>query len=167
MSLSSYILAAIVTYSGLFAGMLLAFFTEEELKPGRIYFTILRRVCVASIFALLFYYFFINKLIAELVISAIVFVMVAYFCYNFSIKANKGERPISNSYMIYAALAIVFYLSSKIVGIHIIISALLFIYGLPAGTSITDPKKKLRSFSIVLKHIFYVLIAVILKLIFL
>jgi hypothetical protein len=167
MDLMNYILAAIVTYLGLFAGMLLAFFTEEELKPGRKYFTIIRRICILLIFGSLFYYFIANKLILEVVITTIIFAVLAYFCYHLGIRANKGERPISNSYMVYVVLAIVFYLSSKVIGMHILISSLLFLYGLPAGTQITDPKKKLVSFLTVIKHVFYVLIAVILKLIFL
>ncbi|MBW2980340.1 hypothetical protein KY360_02910 [Candidatus Woesearchaeota archaeon] len=164
----SYSIAAVVTYLGLVAGMLLAFFTEEELKAGRKYFILLQHVCFISIIAGLFYYFFINKLISELIIIAILFVILALTCYFSAVKLKKSKRkPIIISYIIYAVLAVGFYLSSKVIGMHIIISSLIFIYGLPAGTKLTDPKKKLKSFWIILSHIFYVAIAIILKLRFL
>ncbi|MBW2984670.1 hypothetical protein KY361_06120 [Candidatus Woesearchaeota archaeon] len=168
MSLLNYSLAAIVTYLGLVAGMLLAFSTEEELKPGRKYFVILKHICFISIFAGLFYYFFVNKLMPELIITAILFIILGSLCYCSAVKLKKSKRkPIIISYIIYAVLAIVFYLSSRVIGMQIIISSLIFIYGLPAGTILTDPRKKAKSFWIVLSHVFYVAIAVILKLSFL
>lgn len=168
MSLLNYSLTAFITYLGLIGGMLLAFLTEEELKPGRKYFIILQHICFISIFAGLFYYFFVNKLVPELITIAVLFIIIISTCYYSAVKLKKSKRkPIIISYIIYSVFAVGFYLSSKIIGMHIIISSLIFIYGLPAGTKLTDPKKKLKSFWIILSHIFYVAIAIILKLCFL
>ena len=167
MSLLNYSLTAFVTYLGLIAGMILAFSTEEELKPGRKYFAILQHVCYFIIFGLLFYYFGVNKLTGELTTTAILFVILSYLCYHFGVKAKGKKMPLIKYYIIYAALAIIFYLSSKIIGIHIIISSVIFVYGLPTGTILTDPRKKAKSFWLMLSYLIYPAIAVILKLILL
>lgn len=169
MNLLNYSLTVLVTYLGLLGGMFLAFSTEEELKSGRKYFAILQHACYFLIFGLLFYYFFTNKLIVELIITIILFLILSYICCKFGTKAmkKKAKMPLKKYYIVYAVLAVVFYLSSKIVGTHLIISSAIFVFGLPTGTMITNPKKKAKSFWIILSYLLYPALAIILKLSFL
>jgi hypothetical protein len=91
-------------------------------------------------------------------------------CYYFGVRLKLlkiAKKPEIKQYIVYAILAIAFFLSSKLSNIFIMNSSLILIYGFPAGTMLTEPKNKAKSFRKILTFLFYPALAVILKLVFL
>ena len=54
MNILNYSLAALIAYTGLFIGFMLAIMAKEEIKPGKKYFIILQRITLLLIFIFLF-----------------------------------------------------------------------------------------------------------------
>lgn len=114
------ILAFIISLLGLFAGLSLRKIAKEEIKPGAKYFKIIREVLFVAI--LLWFFFFSKIDRTTIVISVILFVILDFGFKNY-----------------YAVFGLAFGIAPGFV-----LSALIFVYGLPAGSLI---KKKA-----ILKH---------------
>lgn len=119
---ATYFLAAIVSFSGLIAGAILAFFTKEELKPGKKYFELLQKALLAAIAAVFVYYLGLHLLVRIAIYAAVILLLAT-------------SKSI-NSSVAYALLGAVFYFSSFSKQSFLIISSLIFLYGLPAGSII-------------------------------
>ncbi len=154
MQLLNYSLISLISFSGLFAGMLLAFAAKEELEPGKKYFMLLQKTILLLIVIFLLNFF--NVALYLRIISYVLLIALL----SFSIKSQ----------LIYPCLAAVFFLSSKNPELFITNSILIFFYGFPTGSLFAEKiikKKKL----VVLKNIFlnyfwFVAITIALKLIF-
>jgi len=154
MQLLNYSLISIISFSGLLIGMVLAFTAKEELDPGKKYFILLQKLIL-----LLILIFLLNFLDIS-----IYFRIIIYALFIFLMAINIKSQAI------YPALAIVFFISSKDINLFIINSILIFFYGFPTGSLFAKKLIKMRKL-FVLKNIFlsyswFVIIAIILKLIF-
>ena len=154
MQLLNYSLISLISFSGLLIGMILAFTAKEELDPGKKYFILLQKIILLLILILL---------LNSLDIS-IYFRIIIYALFIFLMTINIKSQAI------YPALAIIFFISSKDINLFIINSILIFFYGFPTGSLFAKKLIKMRKL-FVLKNIFlsyfwFVVIAIILKLIF-
>jgi hypothetical protein len=118
MELITYFAVAAAAYIGLAAGILLAYANIDELKPGRKYFFMLKKiffasviaVCVCSMAKLSILY---SGLLAILVLAALLI-----------------EMPLPFSYIVLGAA---FYISSAGTAFFSA-SSLIFLFGIPSGT---------------------------------
>src|SRR3989338_7020928 len=124
MELINYILLSFVTYLGLFCGMILVFIAPEEQKPGRRYFGLVQNICISIIAGTLVFYFSFLNLIMAILLIGLVFV----------------KRD--NMYFTYVMFAPVLFFSSQINSQTLLISAMIFVYGLATGSLFSNVKKK-------------------------
>jgi len=154
MQLINYSLISLISFSGLLIGMVLAFTAKEELEPGKKYFILLQKLTLLLILIFLLNFFNINLYLRIIIYVLFIFLMTI------NIKSQ----------IIYPALATVFFLSSKNPELFITNSILIFLYGFPAGSLFAKKlikKKKLFVLkNIFLNYFWFVVIAIILKLIF-
>jgi len=123
--LPTYGLTALLTSLGLLAGFILARYVKEELKDGDRYFLILKDILAVVILAMLF------------VATWNVFVIVIGLIFMFILYFNRKNYLINVE---YALLGILFFLAFTLQ--NKIVMALIFVYGLPAGTHYYAHKKK-------------------------
>lgn len=145
----SYFLAAIASYLGLLVGILLIKMAPEEQKPGRKYFIFLKAFFFFLITAFFLFFNRINVLFS-----------LALFAFMLLLMANK-KLHLEKSALVYLILGFVFYFSSKIFDLFIIESALIFLYGIPASSLITKPRKSNYK-EILIKNLWFFLPAIIL-----
>jgi len=81
------------------------------------------------------------------------------------ISLLKRKKEFNELPYTYIILAVVFYLSSKKLNPYIIESSLIFLYGIPTGTLLTEKSKK-KSIINILKNVGFILITIILYLVF-
>ena len=128
MQIINYLLASIISYLGLLAGAILIKIAPEEQKPGKKYFILIKKIIFFLAIAFLLVYYKIN-LIFSLLALLFAGIIVA------SRKLEKYEFA-------YFFLGIIFFLGSKITGLFIIESVLVFLYGIPAASLAFNAKKK-------------------------
>jgi len=154
MQLLNYSLISLISFSGLLIGIILAFTSKEELNPGKKYFILLQKLTLLLILILLLNFLDIS----------IYFRIIIYALFIFLMAINIKSQAI------YPVLAVVFFLSSKDINLFIINSILIFFYGFPTGSLFAKKLiKKKRLFilkNIFLNYFWFVVIAIILKLIF-
>ncbi len=119
------IILTAIALSGIFFGFLLTFIAPEELKAGKKYFLILKRLIFVSVIFVNIYFLYLQKEMVNLIIITVVGSILLFF--DFMIK----ERYYQIFNYIYF-LGIV-YLFNTGISIHLMYS-LIFIYGLPTGT---------------------------------
>ena len=120
----SYFLAALIAFTGIIAGVFLAFFTKEEMKPGKRYFELLQKALLAVIAAVFLYYSGM-QLVFRIAAYSVVILFLA-------LSKNPGNG-IAGS-IIYGILGLVLYLGRLNQKSFFIISSLIFLYGLPTGS---------------------------------
>ncbi|MEW6063073.1 MAG: hypothetical protein AB1571_01745 [Nanoarchaeota archaeon] len=101
----------LLSFTGLLIGVLLAKLSPEEVKPGKKYFIILKKLVLLSIIITLVYY---TKF---LFLSFFIGVLFAYF-FNYA--------------YLYLGLSLIVSVISK--QFNLLIASFIFIYGLPYGT---------------------------------
>ncbi len=150
----NFLLAAIGSYLGLAAGIILIHIAPEEQKSGKKYFIFLKYFFYSLIMLFLLYFNFNNL---SFILLILVFLLVF-------LSLNKDRKKISEmnkSLVIYLILALVFFLSSKNLNLFIIESSLIFLYGIPNASLLTNLKKKNYG-EILLKHVLFLIILFIL-----
>ena len=154
MQLLNYSLISLISFSGLLIGMVLAFTAKEELKPGKKYFILMQKIILLLILIFLLNFFTINIYLRIIIYILFILLMII------NIKSQ----------IIYLALGVMFFLSSKDINLFIINSILIFLHGFPTGSLFTKKLiKKKKSFvlkNIFLSYFWFVAIPIILKLIF-
>ena len=152
MQLLNYSLISLISFSGLLIGMILAFTAKEELEPGKKYFLLLQKLTLLLILIFLLNFFNVNIYLRIIIYILFIFLMTI------NIKSQ----------IIYPALAVVFFLSSKDINLFITNSILIFFYGFPTGSLFAKKLiKERKSFvfkKIFLTHFWFILIAIVLKL---
>ncbi len=129
-------IASLVVGLGLFSGVFLALIAPEELKAGKKYFILLRTVLFVAIVALLvFSYYRINMIITIICLLSLL-----------DLFLNKISDIIR-----FALLGLFFYLSAPLNQLFVLISVLIFIYGLPAGTLLAHKIIKKKWYFIILR----------------
>ena len=117
MTLPAYALSAVIAFSGVLAGAVLASRTPEELPAAEKYLPRLQQVILIAITGFFVYSFRPGILIAVL-LSGLAFFMILL-------------RPKLNY---YPFLAVIFFLSGQNAPGLFAVSALVFLYGLPTGS---------------------------------
>ena len=153
MNILNYSLVAIISYLGLFIGFFLALIAKEEIKPGKKYFILIKKIMLLLIFVFLIVN---TKLNYQIILLFLVFAILQIY----RTKKEFNELPYT-----YIILAIIFYMASKNTTLFVIESSLIFIYGLPTGSLLTKKSKKETIINII-KNITFVIIAIGLFLIF-
>src|SRR3989338_10434860 len=97
----SYFLASITAYLGLLVGLILIKMAPEEQKPGKRYFTLLKKILFFAILALPLYYFKINIILSSGLLLFVAGLMISH------------SLGLSKSYLIYFLLGIFFYLAAE------------------------------------------------------
>ena len=118
---------------GLLAGILLVKIAPEEQKPLRRYFEWMRKLILLLIFLFPGFYYLNNPIyIIALLIYLVFIIFVEY----------KLGSLLRKSIIIYTALGIIFYLSSKNSNLFAIESSLIFLHGVPSASLMFSKKEK-------------------------
>ncbi len=147
----NYLLTLLITYLGLFVGVLLAIISPEEL-PNRNHFKIIKYILLSSIILL----FIFQMLSINYIFSIIAFVFLLYYI----LSKNKY-----NDFFLYCLLGFAFFYASKDFNTFLVQSALIITLGIPTGTLIRDKLvKKHWKYSVyeILKLGIYVILAFVL-----
>jgi hypothetical protein len=114
-----FFLTLFISYLGLPAGLALAFISPEEMPTGRKFFPLLQSLLLVSIAAIVISVF-VAGIYARLPLYALAILLA-------SIRLNPA--------IIYTAFALIFFLVSKSQPEFLAVAVLIFLYGLPAGSS--------------------------------
>jgi hypothetical protein len=114
--LLTYFLLLLIVFIGVFVGLLISYFSKEELKPGFQYINALRHMIFLVIIVLFFIY---NP---DWVFAVIIGAIILLFSF------HKHRETLY-----YYALALFFFLSWKYNGFGLI-SQLIFLYGITLGS---------------------------------
>ena len=126
-----YFSTMIVAFCGIIAGFIVANMAKEELRPGRKYFSLMQDFLIVLMLFFLLEFYKLNILII-VPILLVVFLLLFYF---------KNSVKTANM-VIYSLLAVIFYLSSKSINLFSLEASLIFLYGLPTGSLISNEKIK-------------------------
>jgi hypothetical protein len=118
----TYILTTVFVFSGVYVGALLAFISPEELKPGKNYFKAFENTLLVFIILILLYAYDANIFVL-IFLGVVLSIFLYYTCEN---------TPVNQ--IAYFLLGIAFYFAAKSVDLFIIISTMIFLYGLPLGS---------------------------------
>ena len=149
MQFLNYFFASIIAYLGLLIGIILIKIAPEEQKPLRRYFGWLRIIILLLIFLFLIFYYSNNSI--YIIALLIYFIFVIFIEYKLSKLSKK-------SMIIYTALGIIFYLSSKNPNLFAIESSLILLYGIPNASILYSRKEKNYS-EIFLHNLGFLLVA--------
>jgi hypothetical protein len=125
-----------LAFLGLYAGLLVAYFCKEELKPGMKYLNWLGHIIFITILAI----FFVKNP------SWLFFILVAAIIILFSLSKNRET-------LYYYALAVIFFLSWRYNGFTMM-APLIFLYGFPLGSMHLYYNIKAKKKQVILK-LFY------------
>ncbi len=150
MNILNYSLTAVVSYLGLFVGLILALMAKEEMKDGRKYFLFLQKLILLLVFVFLLVFINLNYILVLLILAFILVYLLR----------RKNELMY-----IYIILGVIFYLSSKTLNLFVIESSLIFLYGIPTGSLLRKRDEKGTVMGI-LKNVGFVIVAIVLFLIF-
>ncbi|MFH2028839.1 MAG: hypothetical protein ABIJ08_06885, partial [Nanoarchaeota archaeon] len=142
-------LTAFVSYLGLVVGLIIMHASKEEQKQGKKYFVLVQRVCIMAICSLLFIYLEFSLLVFGIVLLMIVLLFI---------------KKIVQSYFYYPLLGLVFYFSLNTPKLLLMVSVLIFIYGMATSSILIDFKKK-NYLEIILRHVSFLIIILILNIV--
>ena len=118
----TYICTLVFSFLGVYVGALLAYIAPDELKPGRMYFRALMNAILVLIPLFILYAY--NANIFVLILLGAVASVFLYF--------TSETSPVNQ--IAYFAMGIAFFFGTRTVDLFIIVSALIFLYGLPLGS---------------------------------
>ena len=133
MQFLNYFFASIISYLGLLIGITLIKIAPEEQKPLRNYFELARKIAIISIFLFLAFYYSGNLFYLIALLFYIAFIIFIEF---------KLKDLLKKSSVIYSALGILFYLSSKNLNLFVIESSLILIYGIQTASLLYSKRGK-------------------------
>lgn len=112
----TYFLLLVIAFLGLFVGLLIGYFSKEELKPGYQYINAFRHLIFAAIIILFFIYN--PDWVFAIIIGAIIIA--------FSLHKRRET-------LYYYFLSLIFFLSWRYEGLGVV-APLIFLYGVPLGS---------------------------------
>ena len=133
MQFLTYLLASVVSFLGLLAGIMLILIAPEEQKPLHNYFRISRQALLLLIFAFVAFYYSGSAFYLP--------ILLAYFIFAAVIEYKLDDFP-RKSMILSAALGVVFYLSYANFNLFAIESSLILLYFIPTASMIYSKKKK-------------------------
>jgi len=145
----SYILASIIAYLGLVAGIMIIHFAKEEQKAGMPYFLLFQNLLVSISVSFLVFFLgwniFIN--ISLTFLSLLVLFLI---------------KPITKSYYIYPLLGLFLFLAYDSPSYLAIQASLIFLLGLPTSALLYNQKDTKKSiFRILVFHLGFFILALI------
>ena len=118
----TYFLTTLFVFFGVYVGALLAFIAPEELKPGKSYFKAFENTLLVFIVLILLYAY--NANLFVLIFLGVVASIFLYY--------TTDSTPVNQ--IAYFLLGIVMFFATKTTELFIIISTMIFLYGLPLGS---------------------------------
>ena len=149
MQFINYFFASITSFSGLLIGLLLMKIAPEEQKPLEKYLVLFRKILLLTIFAFVSFYYF-NDYTSLLA-------LIGYFIFLLFIEFRMDDLR-KKSIIIYTALGVLFFLSSKNTNLFTIESSLILLYGVPTASLMYNKKEKSYN-KIILYNLGFILIA--------
>jgi len=144
------LLIPLIVFLGFPIGIFLSKLSPEEMKTGKKYFHLIQNFLLVFILFFIFNYYNINILL--IILTTIVIFSLSFYWEN-----------TYKSTIIYLILAIILFLSSKNTQLFEIESSLMFIFGIPTGSSYYKIKKPLK---IILINFSFVILATLLLFLF-
>lgn len=143
----NYILASVIAYLGLVAGIIVIYFAKEEQKPGMPYFLLLQNLLVCISVSFLIYFLKLNIFIN---ISLTFLTLLVLFLI----------KSIKKTYIIYPILGLILFASSQSQAFIAIQCSLVFLIGLSTSALLYDQKKTTQSIAkILLYHLPFLVFA--------
>ena len=118
----TYILTTFFVFFGVYVGALLAFISPEEMKPGKTYFRAFENTLLVFIILVLLYAYEANLFV--LIFLGVVLSIFLYY--------TNETTPVNQ--ISYFLLGIALFFATRSVELFIIISTMIFLYGLPLGS---------------------------------
>ena len=151
-----YSLTAIISFVGLYIGVILYFMAKEEIKPGLKYFILAQNILTLTIIAILLFFYKIPSLLL-----AILLIAISLLLYIFKSKTIKNA--------LYVFFGLFFYLVSESKELFVLLAVCIFIYSIFTGTvfSYLIKKKKKKTniwISILTEYGLFLIIALIIPL---
>ena len=151
----NYLLAVVICFISIYAGFFLALIAKEELKAGNKYFLVFQKAILAVVVVSTIF------VIDNVYVSFILLGVLVYFMF-----IAHHVKDI----FIYLLFGVLLYLNSQYGNLFLMQSALVFLYGLPAGSLLTFKmirrKKSKILTSIFMKYIWFVVVALVLFMVF-
>ena len=135
----NYIFVLIVSFSGVFAGHILALLAKEELKQGKRWFMLLEKIIFILILLVFSLYVF---SVRKFILLAGVLAFLIYF--------RLSRTKIKQSLVYLGLGALLFLLSDS--PVFTVEAALIFLYGLPLGSLLTYELRRKKEM-VVLKEL--------------
>jgi len=153
MSFLIYLISAVIAFSGVIAGAILAFNTKEEMPTAKKYFPLLQKILLIAMVAVLLNYFNISVVIKVIIYALVIFAVSKKQMLNF-----------------YPVIAVLFFSLGQSSQSLFLISTLVFIYGFPTGSLYVIRNKKMKWLELVrkvsVKHGIFLLAAILLQLLY-
>lgn len=152
-----FMLVIIVSFLGIFAGILLSFIAPEELKPGKKYLWFFQHAM--AILILIFFFAFQRFDFWHMVIYGILFLLLMYYCHITDIEFEFHR-------FLFVASAVILFLSYDLQNWFVLEGAAIFLYGLPTASLYVLSNIKLKKSQILLgalrNYSFFVVLALLL-----
>ncbi len=149
MQFINYFFASIISFLGLFIGILLVRIAPEEQKPLEKYFVLSRKILLYLIFIFAVFYYFNDYFNLAILLTYFIFLLVIEY---------KVKDLLKKSIIIYAFLGILFFLSSKNTNLFTMESSLILMYGMPTASLIYNKKEK-NYYKVIFYNMGFVVIA--------
>ena len=133
MQFTNYFFASLISFSGLFIGLMLVRIAPEEQKPLQNYFILAGKSLLLAIFVFLMFYYS-NQLFY-------LSTLIGYFIFLIFVEYRVND-PYKKSMLAYAVLGALFFLSMKNTNLFAIEASLILLYGLPAASLLYSRKGK-------------------------
>jgi len=149
MQFINYFFASIISFLGLFIGILLVRIAPEEQKPLEKYFVLSRKILLYLIFIFAVFYYFNDYFNLAILLTYFIFLLVIEY---------KVKDLLKKSIIIYTFLGILFFLSSKNTSLFTMEASLILLYGMPTASLIYNKKEK-NHYKVIFYNMGFVVIA--------
>jgi hypothetical protein len=122
----SYLVVGVVAFLGILAGKIIALMTEEELKPGRKYFVLIKKISLVLMMLAAIIYLYDQIFYLLIILAGFLIVLLSK-----KFKINN----LAKLFITYVLFALILYYSMSLMDLFIIESVLIFIYGLTVPTT--------------------------------
>jgi len=143
LSLFQFILALLVSYAGLYVGVLLGINSPEELTPGRKFLDFGKQVFFVLIILSIIY-----VLKEQWMSLLLIFVTYIFF-------RIVHERWTFNLQEFYITIAVITLMVSKSASAVFLLASLVFLYGITAGALLVEPHTKHKTLLVKRRQLFF------------
>jgi hypothetical protein len=143
MAFLNYLLISLIVYSGLLFGIILSMMAKEEIKPGKKYFILVHNIILAFIL-----YFILEIINANPFVTLLLPLAFVIFLFRYTLTYSKSN-------VLYPILGGFFYISSFNTSQLLLVSTLIFFYGVLVGTLQEGNKKQKyvkNLYSVLMRH---------------